>query len=115
VRKFGIICPYLSDADLQMHQTYGVGRRPSSVAGYVHDFVAGATSPQPPSDFARYPSPLSDLPVLLAAADMGFFIVDRAGVVRYTLSGTYAGRAIPSNDDIRRELARCEQAAAERA
>jgi hypothetical protein len=48
---------------------------------------------------------------MLADDDMGFFIVDRAGVVRYALAGTYitetGARAIPGGDDIVRELQRC--------
>jgi hypothetical protein len=43
---------------------------------------------------------------------MGFFIVDKQGIVRYALGGAYltkAGmRTIPSNDEILRELERCQ-------
>jgi hypothetical protein len=55
----------------------------------------------------------SDLPNLLADDDMGFFILDKDGVVQYALAGSYAtsagSRSIPSNEEIVRELQRCEQ------
>jgi len=41
---------------------------------------------------------------------MGVFLIDRKGVVRYAVSGPYAGergiRGIPSTDEIVRELER---------
>jgi len=59
--------------------------------------------------------PVLEMPAVLADDDMGFFIVDRAGVVRYALAGAYFGgtgsRAIPGADEIVRELERCAPAA----
>jgi hypothetical protein len=48
---------------------------------------------------------------LLADDDMGFFIVDCEGIVRYALAGSYfvadgIARGIPGNDEIVRELQR---------
>jgi hypothetical protein len=68
----------------------------------------------PPRDFENPPSWLSDLPNILPDDDMGFFVLDKDGTLRYMLAGTYVTptgiRAIPSNEEIVHELQRCEQA-----
>jgi hypothetical protein len=57
---------------------------------------------------------------LMTDDDMGFFIVDKRGVVRYALGGPYrqepgAGsphaRQLPRNDEIVREVAKCQASA----
>jgi hypothetical protein len=70
---------------------------------------------KPPDDFGEIVSPsLRELPGMIADDDMGFYIVDKLGVVRYSLAGSYvvegASRPIPSNDEIMRALTLCEQA-----
>jgi hypothetical protein len=59
---------------------------------------------------------LGEFPNLLADDDMGFYILDKSGVVRYSLAGSYvdgkAARQIPGNEEIVRELTRCETAPA---
>jgi peroxiredoxin len=113
-QKFRIPFPYLSDPDLRVRRAYGVERRSRSIGGYVSTFLEGARTPPRPSEFEDPPSPLSDLPNLLADDDMGFFIIDKDGTLRYTLAGPYGTparpRAIPSNEEIVHELQRCEQA-----
>jgi hypothetical protein len=51
---------------------------------------------------------------MLVDEDMGFYILDKNGVVRYSLSGSYidgkAARHIPSNEEIARALQVCEGA-----
>jgi hypothetical protein len=46
----------------------------------------------------------------LADTDMGLFLIDRAGVVRWVVTGAYGGpqgvRGIPSTEEIVRELER---------
>ena len=112
-QKFRIPFPYLSDPDLRVRRAYGVDRRSRSMGEYVNVFLQGARMPRPPSDFENPPSPFSELPNLLADDDMGFFIVDKDGIVRYELAGSYVTptgvRGIPSNEEIIRELQRCEQ------
>jgi hypothetical protein len=72
----------------------------------------GMTMPKPATDYEGEKAKLSEMPSLLADEDMGFFIVDKQGIVRYALGGAYlteAGmRTIPSNDEILRELERCQ-------
>jgi hypothetical protein len=64
----------------------------------------------PPSDLGSPPASLGDLKTNLHDADMGFFLIDRKGVVRYVTAGPYSGeggiRGIPSTDEIVRELER---------
>ena len=67
------------------------------------------------NDFGKVAAGLSEMPKLLRDDDMGFFIVDRNGIVRYAYTGSYvtalkphvAPRPIPANDEILRELERC--------
>ena len=77
--------------------------------------VRGLTAKPPANDFgAEGPTP-ADIPGLLRDDDMGFFIVDREGIVRYAYSASYVDmstgkasiRPIPANDEILRELERC--------
>ena len=66
----------------------------------------------PPNDFGKVQPSFGELPAMLADEDMGFFILDKNGVVRYSLAGAYfvagAARQIPSNEEIVRELTLCE-------
>jgi peroxiredoxin len=116
-QKFRIPFPYLSDPELRVRRAYGVERRPRSIGAYVSTLLEGARAPQRPSEFEDPPSPLSDLPNLLADDDMGFFILDKDGVVRYAIAESYGTptrpRAIPSNEEIVHELQRCEQVGVE--
>jgi hypothetical protein len=83
------------------------------MAWYAKTLYAGLTTPNPPSDFGEIKTRLSELPRLITDDDMGFFIVDRGGVVRYALTGSYVGdggvRQIPGNDEILRTLERCAE------
>jgi hypothetical protein len=113
-QKFRIPFPYLSDADCRVRRLYGVERRSRSLGEYVNVFVQDMRMPTPPETFESPPSPFSDLPTLLADDDMGFFILDKDGIVQYALAGSFVTstgvRSIPSNEEIVRELQRCEQA-----
>jgi sensor domain CHASE-containing protein len=55
--------------------------------------------------------PVRELPALLHDSDMGLFIVDREGVVRYKQASAYVTEhglnTIPSVDELVRELERC--------
>jgi hypothetical protein len=77
--------------------------------------MAGMKADPPPNDFGNFKPALGEFPALLADEDMGIFIVDRAGVVRYALAGAYFGEAgphaVPGADEIVRELERCAAAA----
>ena len=83
------------------------------MAWYAKTLYAGLKMPNPPSDFGEVKTGLRELPRLITDDDMGFFIVDRSGVLRYALSGSYGTdggvRQIPGNDEIIRTLERCAE------
>lgn len=116
VDKFKIPFPYLCDPDYQARRAWGLDARSHSVAWYARTLYAGLKVQEPPSDFGAVKTQLGELPRMITDDDMGFFIVDRSGVVRYALSGSYVGdggvRQIPGNDEISRELERCTEVAA---
>jgi peroxiredoxin Q/BCP len=119
VQKFRIPFPYLCDPDYQARRLYGVEVRPRSLGEKVQAFYQGMRAPKPPNDFGTTAGFLGELPNLVTDDDVGFFIVDKAGIVRYALAGPYVTptgpRGIPSTEEILRELQRCEQGDGRRA
>lgn len=113
VKRFAIPFPYLSDPDSAVRRRWGLDVRSHSLAWYVTRLARGATSPKPSSDFGSFVPRPGEFPALLADDDMGFFILDRDGVVRLAVTGPYVEggqvRPIPSNEEIARELERCRQ------
>jgi peroxiredoxin len=114
--KFNIPFPYLCDPNYGVWRSWGLDVRSHSIGWYAAALYHGLTTPDQPSDFGKVHPALKEFPSLLTDEDMGFYILDRNGLVRYTLAGSYAdGRAarqIPSNEEIIRELTRCERAPA---
>ena len=110
VENFKIPFPYLCDPGYNVRSSFGLEQRSHSLGWYVAAFQAGGKV-SAPSDFGEMKPALREIPKLLVDDDMGFYILDKAGVVRYSLAGTYidgkAARQIPSNEEIARELARC--------
>jgi peroxiredoxin len=109
LQKFQLPFPYLCDPDYGVRKQWALGVRSHSILWYAKTLYQGMTSPMPESDFGKFAPPIPEMPTVLADDDMGFFIVDKGGIVRYALSGAYAGegqapREIPSNDEIVREL-----------
>jgi peroxiredoxin len=115
-QKFGLRFPYLCDPDYSVRRAWGLGVRSHGPAYYAKMFYMGMTAPKVETEYAGEPAKLTEIPKLLADDDMGFFIVDKAGVVRYALGGPYVTpsgpRPIPSNAEIVAELDRCAQPAA---
>ncbi|MGH6689299.1 MAG: peroxiredoxin family protein [Gammaproteobacteria bacterium] len=112
-QKFGLRFPYLCDSDYSVRRAWGLGVRSHGPVYYAKAFYKGITAPKVETEFVGEPFKPTELPRLLTDEDMGFFIVDKAGVVRFALGGTYvtaAGpRQIPSNAEILQELDRCAQ------
>jgi putative peptide zinc metalloprotease protein len=112
VSKFNIPFPYLCDPKRLVRRSWGLERRSHSVGWYAMAFYAGMTLDRPPSGFGKVEPSLGEIPHLLADDDMGFYILDKNGVVRYALAGSYidgrAARQIPSDEEIVRELTQCE-------
>jgi peroxiredoxin len=113
--KFPIPFPYLADPDYEVHRQWGLGYRSNGPMYYVKGVLSGPPKNPPPNDFGDFMPALTELPAILTDDDMGFFIVDKAGIVRYALSGSYvvpkgdgfADRELPSNEEILREIERC--------
>ena len=113
-KNYPIPFPYLCDPDYKTFVQWGLGVRSHSPLWYAKMAIAASRLQPPTSDLGEPPVALAEKMTLFHDNDMGFFILDRAGVVRYALSGTYmsetGSRQIPSNDEIVRELERCEGA-----
>lgn len=111
-QKFKLPFPYLCDPDFRVYGQWGLARREHGLGHYALSFVKGAIAPKPVNDYGTFPPPLDEMRGVLSDDDMGFFIVDKQGVVRYSLAGSYAegkgSRPIPSNDEIVRELDRLQ-------
>ena len=114
--KFNIPFPYLCDPKYRVWPSWGLDVRSHSIGWYASALYHGLTAPDLPSGFGKVQPSLGEFPSLVADEDMGFYILDRNGVVRYTLAGSYAdgkgARQIPSNEEIARELKLCERASA---
>ncbi len=114
-RKFPLPFPYLCDPDYRASRAFGLEIRSHGLAWYAKAFYVGATAGAVPNDYGQQTPALGEIPTLLRDDDMGFFIVDRAGVIRFALAGAYVAgagaRPIPSNEEIVRELERCRDLA----
>ena len=114
-RRFSLPFPYLCDPDYRVRAEWGLAKRSHGPGYYVKTFVAGMKADPPPNDYGNFKPTLGEFPAVLADEDMGVFIVDRAGLVRYALAGAYFTEAglhgVPGADEIVRELDRCAAAA----
>lgn len=113
-RNFPIPFPYLCDPDYAVHRAWGLGVRSHSLAWYAKTFLAASKMPKPPpADIGDPKTPLRELATVLHDTDMGFFLLDRQGVVRFRHTAAYVGEqgfnTIPSVDEIVRQLERCAQ------
>jgi len=106
--KFRLPFPYLCDPDYEVRQKWGVASRSHGVGHYVAGLVKGLTASFPPNDFGTFPPPLDEMRRILNDDDMGFFIVDKQGIVRYATTGAYradgSGVSLPGNEEVLREL-----------
>ena len=111
-KKFTLPFPYLCDPDYQVRREWGLGQRSHGLGHYVLGFIQGAMAEKPANDFGDFLPPLDETRKLLNDDDMGFVIVDKRGVVRYSIAGSYLegskSRSLPSNEEILREVAKCE-------
>ena len=113
--KFALPFTYLCDPESQVFRAWGLVNRSHGPVYYAQTLVRGLRAPQVENDFGAFKPAVTEIPALLSDDDMGFFIVDRAGTVRYVLAGSYrhetGTRGIPGPDEIIRELDRCSAAA----
>jgi peroxiredoxin len=108
--RFHLPFPYLCDPDYRVRTEWLLTDRRHSPAWYA-SLLLRSSKPEPPSsDFGEVKVSASEILTSLYDDDMGFFIVDKQGMVRYALAGRYEdfetlrGRALPNNDEITREL-----------
>ncbi len=115
-RNFQLPFPYLCDPEYRAYEAYGLKVRQRSLLERTMALYHGARTAAPPNDFGPAKPNLSELALLSRDEDMGFFVVDRSGVIRYARTGSYGlvengrpvgVRPIPSHDEIIRELERC--------
>ena len=113
--KYKLPFPYLCDPDDEARQSWQIGSRSHGPAYYASMLIGGMMARPPENDFGKEPPMFGEIPKLLRDDDMGFFIVDKGGIVRYAYTGSYVDmsgpkpstRPIPANEEILRELDRC--------
>ena len=110
--KFRLPFPYLCDSDYRVRRQWGLGKRSHGIGYYATSFVKGMLAPKPANDYGDFPPPFDEMRNILSDDDMGFFIVDKQGIVRFAIGGSYldvqAPRSIPSNEEILLELGKYE-------
>jgi peroxiredoxin len=114
-RQFKLPFPYLCDPDRRVRSAWGLEKRTRGPLYYAQILMMAKKTPPVPNDFGDFgPSPGEMLPTM-ADEDMGVFVVDRAGTVRYGFVSAYmsekAVHGIPGPDELARELERCAAAA----
>ena len=110
--KYRLPFPYLCDPDDAVRRAWHLDVRRRGPLWYAGGLVAGMTGKKPETDFGADPPSFAEMPKLLRDDDMGFFVVDRQGVVRFTHAGAYVTkteqgigiRPIPTNEEILEEL-----------
>jgi hypothetical protein len=108
-KNFPIPFPYLCDPDYAVHRAWGLDVRSHSLAWYAKTFYTASKIPKPPpAEIGDPKTALREVPSLLQDSDMGFFVLDRHGVVRFKQTAAYVGEqgfnTIPGVDDIVRQL-----------
>jgi peroxiredoxin len=109
VKNFPIPFQYLCDPDLAVHRAWGLGVRSHSVGWYAKKFYTAFTSPPPPAAEIGDPkTTLVEMPAILGDTDMGVFVLDREGTVRYKSTGAYVTeqgvKGLPSVEELLRPL-----------
>jgi hypothetical protein len=114
-RNFQLPFPYLCDPDYRAYEGYGLVVRPHSLPWKVGVALHAMRMPPPETEFGPPKPTFGEITRLLNDDDLGLFIVDKAGTIRYATVGAntsfegtkpVGGSPIPSNDDIARELER---------
>jgi|SRR6185369_12804878 peroxiredoxin len=110
VRNFNLPFVYLCDPDYSVHRQWGVDGRSHGPGWYAQRLYTAMKMTPPQSDLGDPRPTLGEMHSNLADTDMGLFLIDRAGVVRWVVTGAYGGpqgvRGIPSTEEIVRELER---------
>ena len=122
-KNFQLPFPYLCDPDYRVYGAYGMIPRPHSLVWKAQVLVQAIRMEKPENDFGPAKPAPGEILRLINDDDLGFFILDKGGVVRYVSAAPYTtyegsrmvgGRHIPSNEEIVTELTRCQGGAAAR-
>jgi peroxiredoxin len=101
---FPIPFPYLCDPNYRVHREWGLAIRSHSLPWYAKLLYVSSKMPSPTAEIGNPKTTLAEVPSLLHDSDMGFFVLDRDGVVRYTRTTPYATEQgmneIPSVDEV---------------
>ena len=114
-QKYRLPFPYLCDADDAVRWQWGIGVRRHGPVWYVTGLMKALRTPHPENDFSQDPPALSEMGRTLRDDDMGVFIVDREGIVRYAYGGSYIlpddavelTRPLPDTGEVLRALEAC--------
>lgn len=109
-QNFAIPFPYLCDPDHQVHRAWGLDQRAHSLAWYAKTMYMSSKMPKPVAEIGNPKTSLSEMPAMLQDTDMGFFLLDRDGIIRYKHTSAYVTaqglNTIPGTDEILGHLAR---------
>jgi peroxiredoxin len=120
-RNFHLPFPYLCDADYRVYETYGLPMRPHSMLWKMRVLRHALRVPQPETEFGPPKPTVPELNRVMNDDDLGFFVVDKDGLIRHVTRGPYVVvegvkpvgmQPIPSNDEIVGVLEQCERRAA---
>lgn len=108
-QKFRLPFSYLCDPDYRVREAWQLAAPAYGPVQAMRSMMIGVTNKPGPSDFAMSNfAPMDEMRNMLRPDEMGFFIVDKQGIVRYSLAGEYltakGSRAIPSGAEIVKEL-----------
>jgi peroxiredoxin len=119
-RNFQLPFPYLLDPEYEVYRAYGLKIRMHSLLDKAKVLVAAVRLPKPETEFGPPRPALREIPKLLNDDELGFFVVDKTGVIRDARvvqaaqldnGRIVAMRSIPGNDEIVRVLERCQTGA----
>ena len=110
LQKFQLPFPYLCDPDYRVHNEWKLASPPYGPLHVVRTMWTGMTTTMPENDYFKGGPPMDEMRNVMRDDEMGFFIVDKQGVVRYAVAGSYimevGTRKIPSGAEILAELAK---------
>jgi peroxiredoxin len=123
-KNFSLPFPYLCDPEYRVFEAYGMPVRQRSLLWKTQAIAGFMRMPKPETTELGPAKPaLSEFPGLFKDDDLGLFVVDKRGTLRYASSAPYAGfegakivsmAAIPSTEEIATVLEHCEAEASRR-
>lgn len=119
-KNFPLPFPYLCDPDYRVYEAYGMPPRAHSLLWKARVMMNLSKMPTPEvTELGAAKPSLSEMPRLLNDDDLGFFVTDKGGTLRYASTTPYAQMEgakpvglppIPSTEEIVTLLERCRQA-----